>query len=238
MKKDFQNKTLFLRVFAVFCLFMISQSVHAQISGRVFRDFNSNGFIDGSATSAIDAGDVGVVNVRVTAFNTSGTIAATVLSGIDGRYSLPTSAGSYRLEFSNLPFGDFTSFSGVNNSTSIQFVNDGTQNVNFGVNYPSQFCQTNPQLVTTCYVNGDPIGGGTTGSSEFMVGWQYSPGGVRFRNNYLADGTSIGTTWGIAYKKTSKEIFTSAFLKRHAGFGQGGPSAIYKVDAQANITLA
>lgn len=81
MKKDFQNKTLFLRVFAVFCLFMISQSVHAQISGRVFRDFNSNGFIDGSATSAIDAGDVGVVNVRVTAFNTSGTIAATVQIG-------------------------------------------------------------------------------------------------------------------------------------------------------------
>jgi hypothetical protein len=37
----------------------------------------------------------------------------------------------------------------------------------------------------------------------------------------------------VSYQRSSKFIFTSALLKRHSGFGDGGPGQIYKIDVSS-----
>src|SRR5690606_9854373 len=112
-------------LFAVFALFtlitflVIDNSVDAQrigslrsesqplmmtgtITGRVFRDFNSNGVYEtsGGTTAAPRAIDTGVANVTVSAYDTAGTIAGTAVTAANGTYSLAASGtGPYRIEF-------------------------------------------------------------------------------------------------------------------------------------------
>ncbi len=107
-----------------------------------------------------------------------------------------------------------------------------------GVNYPADYCGiANPLLVTPCYENGTPLNSGTkisnSANDPFIVTVPYTPTGdgtVTSENAYLSKGSEVGATWGMAYQRSSKFIFASAFLKRHSGFGTGGPGAIYKID--------
>lgn len=47
----------------------------------------------------------------------------------------------------------------------------------------------------------------------------------------------LGTTFGLAYNRTSKDIYVSAFHRVYAGYGPGGSGAIYKVAADGTPTL-
>ena len=140
MKKDFQFKTLICRVFAVICLLFISQSIQAQVSGIVFRDFNSNGTID----TTVSYKEIGQVGVVVKAFNASGAEVGTATTDKNGLYSISGVSGPLRVEFSNLPNLDYSSFSG---GTSVQFASGGAINVNFGINYPNDYCHSDPSKI-------------------------------------------------------------------------------------------
>jgi subtilisin-like proprotein convertase family protein len=117
------------------------------ISGKVFRDFNSDGLItaDGTVT------DSGVSGVTVTAYDKDGNPAGSATTGIDGTYTInPTADGPYRVEFTNLPDGFEPTTRGTGNGTSVQFVTtSGAGNVNLGVNPPCDYCQDNVNLVDT-----------------------------------------------------------------------------------------
>ncbi|QLQ32977.1 MAG: hypothetical protein HZT40_16805 [Candidatus Thiothrix singaporensis] len=79
-------------------LVLVSQLVHADISGKTFRDFNANGAFDSSAAFH----EVGVAGITVKAFDAAGVQAATATSAADGSYTLAglNSGADYRLEFS------------------------------------------------------------------------------------------------------------------------------------------
>ena len=225
----------------------IIQYSDAQISGKVFRDFNANGTKDNSTTF----NETFEGNIVVNAYNSSGVLLATQTTlgtGTTSNYAFPaTGANSIpsgtvvRLEFI-LPNYYFAS-NGNGSNSSVQFVTAGGT-ANLGVNSPSDFCQSNPLIVTTSFINGNPIAGGTAAGFQAIVSVPYDASGKDTDNNMFnsnvvqtptnpnkdADGSQVGSVWGLAYQRETQKLFAASFLKRHAGFGPSGIDAIYSID--------
>jgi hypothetical protein len=237
------KKSLRLRIVKViipcfsllFTASLFNHSLAQTVSGKVFRDFNADGL-----QSAINPIEPGVPGVSVKVFQANGTqFGTTLTTALDGSYSITVNNNNdYRVEFSNLPTAFFSGPKGTGSTgsnTSTQFVKGGTL-ANFGINYPSDYCGgANPTLVTPCYINGTPITGGNGANEPAIVSIPYSPiangtTGTVSENKYLAKGVDVGATWGVAYQRSSKFVFTSALMKRHVGLGTGGTGAIYKID--------
>ena len=82
------------------------------------------------------------------------------------------------------------------------------------------------------------LGGGTAGDMDVLVSVPYTPStNGDGENFYLAIGSEIGATWGIAYQKSSELLFTSAFMKRHVGFGPLSTGGIYQVDISGIVPV-
>ncbi|MGE0816431.1 MAG: SdrD B-like domain-containing protein [Vicinamibacterales bacterium] len=221
------------------------------ISGVVFEDFNGNGLRDttttitnngaGTVSAAVDRG---VGGVTVTVFDGAGVVRGSATSAAaTGAYSIAaTGTGPYRVEFTNLPAGYFPSrfaAGATGNATTVQFVPDGdTPNVNLAILDPASFCQNNPTFAISCYVFGDQVTGPNAGL-PVVVDFPYSAGAsgtgatAYFQpqsHNLMVQAQQVGTTYGLAYAQGTGALFTSAFMKKHAGFGPGGPGAIYALD--------
>lgn len=237
----------------------------SQITGTVFEDFNSNGVQDttailnnnGSGTIGV-AVDRGIPGVTVTAYDAAGNAVGTANTAPDGSYAIniPAIAGPYRVEFTNLPAGYTPSFHGSSNSTSVQFVADGnTGNVNFAVVSAANYCQDNPTLVTNCYRFGDQVNGENSETSA-LASFPYSAGSNSDVNIPPYDtpvpvnvvrARQVGTTWGLAYARTTKRLYAAAFFKKHAGFGPGqdgvintadDPGAVYVINPATNAVVS
>ncbi|MDX2034803.1 MAG: SdrD B-like domain-containing protein [Blastocatellia bacterium] len=227
-----------------------TRAASGTITGVVFQDFNGNGVRDAAVTITNNgAGTIGGVNdrgvagVTVTAFDAVGGVAGTATTGATGSYSLTASGtGPYRVEFSNLPGGFQPGPRSNAVGTTVQFVSDGnTANVDLGLVLPAEFCQANPDLATGCYVFGPQ-----TGNDETIVTFPYSSGTTRSTgpepftdydspfHGILGRANQVGSTWGLAYTRISRTLYAGAFMKKHTGFGPGGPGAIYKVDRNTN----
>ncbi|MDZ7898304.1 MAG: SdrD B-like domain-containing protein [Arcicella sp.] len=233
--------------FSLLLLASLFSEINAQsVTGKVFRDFDASGQQTTASASPVLV-EPGVPGVTVKAFNAAGTqIGASVQTALDGTYTLPVATSNQvRIEFSNFPAAFFSGPKGALSGTSVQFVNGGST-ANLGINYPSDYCGTaNPQLVTPCYINGTPLNGGNSANENAIVSVPYTPTGNgtnvgvgnTSENKYLAKGVEVGATWGMAYQRSSKFIFTSALLKRHSGLGAGGPGAIYKIDNSGSTPI-
>lgn len=196
------------------------------ISGTVFRDFNANGARDGS--------EPGVGGILVTAYDDSGAIAGTDTTASDGTYTLSASgSGPYRVEFSSWASYLWPSPVGSNSGITVQFVPDGdTTDVDLGLNNPADYCHTTtPELVTNCYVTGDQ-----DVAADVLVSFGYNSSGAPDATGYIsptheAVANQIGTTWGLAYQRSSDTLFASAFQKRHSGYAptEESTGAIYKI---------
>lgn len=221
--------------FFLLFLFILNNLAEAQLTGTVFRDFDADG--------VKDANEPFLPGVTVNAYGASGTLCGSaVTSGNTApNYSLSgCGTGQVRVEFL-LPNGtstcvdgssEFSSFSGSVYGTSVQFRNGNSTNVNFGVQNPIDYnlgFATNPNVYIPCYVNGNPTGGGSSGSDDWFVGFPYTNSGTTVPA-LKADGTVLGATWGVAFSRHANQIFTSAFMKRHSGLGTDGSGAIYKID--------
>lgn len=215
------------------------------MSGNVFRDFDGDG--------VRDENEPGIGGVAVTAYDSSGAAAGITVSFATlclgpgnpiaectalntpaiGSYTLNAGGtGPYRIEFSGWPAYMRPAVQGAGNNTSIQFVPDGnSSNINFALHNPAEYCQQGPDLVTSCYTNGDPQGGGSTASRFAIVQVPFEPTTTGpGENMYLAIGQQVGATWGLAYQRSSRTLLASAVVKRHVGFGAGGIGAIYRID--------
>ena len=53
-----------------------------------------------------------------------------------------------------------------------------------------------------------------------------------------ASKAQVGSVWGVAHDKTREKLYTSAFLRRHAGLGPNGLGAIYSTDVDNNATAS
>ena len=196
------------------------------IGGVVYRDFNGDG---------INNTEPGMGAVTVTIFrcdvNGSSTQVAQMQTDIKGQYSFTGLTGStvYRVEFSNLPAGYQPTYDGTNNGTTAQFLLPGTCNASLGLNQPVEYCQNNPRMVTPCYIDGAVAP--NTGGGDVLIGFDYNVIGSS-PTNKTTDGirTDIGSTWGLAYDKATKQMFVSAFLKRHVGLKDSKLGQIYVKD--------
>jgi SdrD B-like domain len=132
-------------------------------------------------------------------------------------------------------YGMTPAFVGTGSNTATQFVNDGATNVNLGLNYPPDFCQNVPTLVTNCMRYG-ASNDATNGPRTALNGFPYTASGNAVTPTAFALNNQLGSTWGLAYHKAQKKVLVSAYLKRNIGLGTGGLGQIYAVDASNTTT--
>ncbi|MEM1186870.1 MAG: hypothetical protein AAGI53_17940, partial [Planctomycetota bacterium] len=193
----------------------------------------------GSITATGLDDEYGVADLHVSAYiegtltpaATATTCGASVACGGDpvGSYTLSGLSTSvvYRLELTGLP--DFLE-SGAAGSSRVVFASGGDTGVDFGVANPAQYCSANPDMVTNCYSNGDPLAGGDSGTDPWIVQFPNNPATDSGANVYLANGTVVGATWGLAYHRKTGKVFAGALIKRHSGLGTQGTGGIYTID--------
>lgn len=206
------------------------------ITGLAFRDYNANG--------TRDATEPGIAGIVVTAYDTSGTAASCETTATGGYGIDPTGAYPVRIEFT-LPTDGSLSFlkpgaAGPNSRTSVTFVSGPTTNVDIGFSNPADFCGASPALATSCMVFGEQNDNpdGVNKDRTVLATFPYTAGSTDLTNepavrtpapSPLAVAKQLGTVWGLAWNPVSQTLYASAFMKRHSGFGPGGPGAIYQI---------
>ncbi|NYD68156.1 DUF5979 domain-containing protein [Agromyces atrinae] len=209
------------------------------ISGTVFRDFGSDGRFDsGNPASSGIPNDTGLAGVTVTASTGAGTTIATTTTDADGEYWLDTAAvpdgTPVRVEFTALPDGYFPSFLGDDNGSSVQFVEAGATDVDFGVNAPEDYSQGNAPLVTAIQSAGlRALNPGVP--SLTSVPWSVPRNEIgNNRGDYsqrttLATAPETGSLWGTSFDRVSGDVYAAASLRRHSELGPLGLGGIYRV---------
>ncbi len=196
-----------------------------KVGGNVFTDYNG----DGVKATTGEPGKAGItVNIYACTTDGSSTLVSTVTTDLNGDYFFAglTDGKPYRVEFVNLPAGYSPTAKGSNNGTTTQFVTSPTCGASLGLNIPTNYCQTNPLLVTPCYLDG-AVTPNTTAGTDVLVGVNYDLSGSV---NHIATRTEIGSTWGVAYARGTKQLYTGAFLKRHVGLLNGKLGQIFVTD--------
>lgn len=187
------------------------------VTGTVFRDYNANG--------VQDADEPGVAGVTVNAYGAAGLVAGPILTLADGSYSITWGSVDVRvrLEFSGLPGSAQAGVFGPGSNTSVQFVTGGDV-ADYGINRPRDYSENNPDLATSWFVSGSQAGITET----VITSHPYNTFGTG-ANSTLAEAQTVGTTWGLAHNRTQSILYSAAFTKRQAGYGVGGPGAIYQI---------
>jgi hypothetical protein len=227
----------------IFLLSLLTLSVEAQITGVAFRDYNADG--------VQQAGEPGRGNILVKFYSNAALPSKDALLGstttaANGSYSFNPPSYPVRIEFEipngfcNLaPNQDFSAPNGNTYGTAVQFAT-GPGVKNFIISYPADYSVTaDPQVFTSCFVNGDPLPAGSSGDAEALVGMNYLdsgdgsnsgvPGATGPPHDIVGLNRQVGPVWGIGVSRQARQVFAAAMLKRHAGLGPLGGGGIYKI---------
>jgi len=218
------------------------------VTGKVFNDRNVNGVI------ATTGNEVGVPDVTVKAYDSTGALVGTATTGADGTYTLTVAGAAtndLRIEFTGTArFVD--SFVGKDNGTSIQFVTLGTAgaaSVSWGVQVPGDYCAANnvdPLLIAARmspngYQQGkDQANGNCQNASVVMFPW-YGHDVPRAEDDNYGRETNLlktldtGATYGLAYDKVQSLLWNSAVVRRHAGLGPNGVGGLYVTTSKGGL---
>lgn len=231
-----KKKLLLFRFMLTGVLALAAHAVQADVSGTVFRDFNANG--------TKDTVELGVPGITVNAYDSTGAVVGTVTSATNGTYTLSGVTGDVRIEFTDIPaylYPGATGAAATASQSSEQFITAGAATtVNYALSYPAEYCNASPRLMTPKFINGAAAG---TGQSDVLLSWPLSNTGTA-TTGLVTNATKgeIGAVWGVAYKRSSKEVFTSTVLKRHVGVkdadgdGTADLGAVYKTDLNSNTS--
>jgi hypothetical protein len=194
------------------------------ISGVVFRDFNADG--------TRDTREPGVAGVAVTAYDAAGTAVVSATTDSTGAYTLTglSDGTQYRLEVTGLPGYLQPGPVGADCNTTVVFVTSPAMEADVGLTSPGEYCESDPDLITPVHINGDPLGGGTAGIGGVLRSFPYSSDATSGIPITVAIGSQIGSTYGVAYQRSSDKVFVSALARRHTGFGPLGSGGIYVID--------
>ena len=200
------------------------------LGGTIFRDFNADGRQDRGEPGFF--GEPGPITI--TAYDDVGNKVDQTSVQDDGGYVLSGifSANSHiRLEFSDLPDWLQSSAAGSNSGTTVQFHSAPSCSADLAVNNPAHFCETNPELSSSCFLNGDPLASGSTvGALGALYTWPYNRRGNSTPPDLAATAATVGSIWGQAWDRNTSTLYAAAVLRRHAGLGPAGLGAIYAVD--------
>ena len=205
-------------------LLLLSSYGRAQISGRIYKDFNANGCWDSTATHL----DQGRIGTQVEVYSKTGNLIASTTTDANGKYFIPNIKGDVRVHLIPATYytDGFITKKNQGSQSSIQFVKAPAINIDLGMNYADDYCGTNPQVVVPCYVVG--IGNVLTPNDGLAL-FDYGASGTDHSQIKMPNASLsvIGSTWGGAYQKETGSFFMASFMKRHANFGIGGTGAIY-----------
>ncbi len=192
-----------------------SQCNPGTLSGSVFHDLNNNGTMDGS--------EIGVANVLVVATDATGANQQ-AFTDSNGDYQFTGLSNSqYRVAFTTPP-GYNSSWMGTNNNSSIQFVTVPNCTASYGVIQGTSICGSNPDITLTCFVEGRL---GDNDGVETIISLEHDFTATS-SVNVLATKAETGSIWGITWRNTTDEIYSSAFIKQYAGLTSHGHDAIFK----------
>ena len=232
---------------AVLCVFFLlpTESAAQSISGTVFRDFNADGVRQGSNPLTDTYYEPGVAGVTVRAYDSNdpiGTPSGTATSSATGSFTISglTNGTVYRVEFVNLPAGLQPGAAG---GTTVQFAVAATSPapLTVGLNSAGDYCSTNPDLFTSCYVSGDPLASGNNSSGDAaLVRFPYNALGAYGSGGtvptVIATAGQIGSTWGMAYMRDKGVLLAAAVVKRHTGLGPGETGGgIYAINGAGTV---
>ena len=254
MRTYYSTKQIKLFLFVIF-LFTFGSASYGQITGSVFRDYNGDG--------TKQAGEPGKDRIEVYAYSNTAlpgkdALVAQTTTDANGNYTINSPVYPVRLEFiipngfcnmasdQDYPSANLTA--GINTS-EVQVANDGEVH-NFGIVYPPDFAtEDNPRVFLPRYTSGNGLLPGSTANTPAMISFHYKDKGVA-PNSGRGSGTDdnvpfdtvalysqLGTVHGVAYSRQAKKVFTSAFLKRHAGLGPLGGGGIYWLDPEPPYDL-
>lgn len=257
-RHTYSKSILTLLSMAFVILFLgLAQSVQAQ-SGKAFRDFDGNGLQTGA-----EPGVEGII-VKLYANATpplTDQLIGTAVTAADGSYNFAVSVTSgraanagekLRIEFEIPPTFecglssqvDFTSVAGAVYGTSVQFVTGQQSNVNFALNYPGQWVESNnPDVFLPCYFFGDNVNGNAqVKNAAGLIAYKFLDNGVPTSHSnstgapdptMLSTYEEVGALYGVAFSRQARKIFSSAVMRRHTAFGPLGSGGIYMVDPYA-----
>ena len=219
------------------------------VRGTVYNDYNENGVQDGR--------EPGINGVTVTAYDSANNAVATATSattkGKSGQYTLiiPDGTGPVRVEFTGFgpgaspPLDEYQPTTGhdaagkPSDTTTVRFI-DGKKTsytLDQGLLIPHEYCQDNPDLVTSCYLKGNQ-GDPSVANDPAVVKWPYDRDKTTPPPDAVSKAQEVGTTWGLAYRRSSDALFAGAYIKRYAGLAPGGsPGTIFLISgASTNAT--
>ena len=186
------------------------------IEGKVFIDKNYNGILE--------SGEDGKSGIFIQAFNSDGELITSKISEADGTYAF---AGLNNGSMVRLQFGVSPPYSsskmGKDNASGVQFVQVPACDVRFGVVSQNEFCNEKTEIITTCFVQGTT---NVNTSEPTIVGVEYGFNSSSSARKLAMHGET-GSIWGLAWKSSTKEIFSSSFVKQYSGL-KNGHDAIFK----------
>ena len=208
----------------IFFLLLAIANITAQVSGRIYKDFDANGRWDSTATHL----DQGRAGTKVEFFDRKGVLKGSAITNTYGKYSVPNLSGDLRMQVTMPAYytDGFITSANKNSQSNIQFIKAPAINVDLGLNFADDFCGEDPKIVVPCYV----VGIATTSAADAGLAlFNYSASGTDHAQISMPNASLnyIGSTWGGAYQKETNTFFMAAFMKRHANFGVGGTGAIY-----------
>lgn len=216
---DLANNFLIFKISLIIIFFISGTKIYSQctpvtgqISGSVLNDINFN--------SNIDFGDTGISGVKIFAYDRHQNLVATDITDSDGNYNLEglSDGIQYRLEI-KVPelYSLVKSYKDLMNQTS------PACGIKTMLYKPTSYTHPNPGVVVPMFIQGK--------SDE------YQNNGVilTFPSNFVSSTTvsesvrkgELGSVWGVAFKRSTQQLFSSAFVKQYAYLGNSGIGAIY-----------
>ena len=196
-----------------------------EVQGSVFHDFDADG-----VRSAVNT-ETGVPGAVVTAYSGDGSVVSceTLADGAFG-FDAPSGGFPVRVEVTLPAGGIYEALEpGASGNTSVFFVDAASTGWDVGFNVPTDFCQDNPDVMATCFLQGDPLFPGSDSAiQDTVVSVDYDR--TVASPTHLALGAEVGAVWGLAYQRSSESLFVASVLRRHAGFGPLGIGGIYRID--------
>lgn len=197
-----------------------------RFSGQVVWDKNYNGIKDAS--------DQALSNIKVIAVAPSGNTLAEAYTANDGSYKLTglKDGDNYLIEISKPGWLEY-SLSGADYISDIRIQTAPACNILFGLFDPSyNGGGLLSDLAVSCFVQGES---NSQASGETLVRLSQS-----FKTttpiSKIAMHSQTGAVWGLAYKKSSNQLFSSAFVKVGTGLGALGTGGIYQTNYQSMVT--
>ncbi len=211
----------------LWCFLLVTSMSHAQISGKVFRDYDADGKQNLSRLK-----ENGLAGIKVKAYDISNFSIASTITDAEGNYQLSVPQGQQlRIEFGNIPDRFFPTREGVT-----RFITSPIQEMNLGLNKSGTYADKNPFIITSVYGHGNPLLENYPATNALIGIPYFNEKDEKLEIISLAKHSEVGSIWGIAADGESQKVYSAAFLKRHAGFGKAGISGIYVSDLSKKET--